>query len=392
METRNKHSAYGQALGYIYQFDRATYRLLSSSISVVAVGIEHVDDVSVHFEDGQTIREQDKLTTVAKYSPLSDKSIALWKTLHIWAEEFGANPSLMDITEFHLITNGKVSDESIASRLGRATEMEDCIKIAEELTSKANNLRENLAGYGKTISNLSIESLARIISRIFVFDNVSPKFGGDLAAIQSLRYFSDIEKISIFDQACGWVKRKIMYLVENNLPLTIIKEDFDREVRALIRRIKVAPLTSLIVSPVLDPNLQDFEVAGFVEQLDWIESDETLIREAIIHYIQARDTRIKWTDGDVVSEESLDMYFEDLISRWRRVQRQTARRSWATLEIQGQECLDATLSEDTILDGEPMPKAISCGNFHVLADFTPNKQPTIGWHPKFMELASKKKR
>jgi len=183
-----------------------------------------------------------------------------------------------------------------------------------------------------------------------------------------------------------------MYLVENNLPLTIIKEDFDREVRALIRRIKVAPLTSLIASPVLDPNLQDFEIAGFVEQLDWIESDETLIREAIIHYIQARDTRIKWTDGDVVSEESLDMYFEDLISRWRRVQRQTARRSWATLEIQGQECLDATLSEDTILDGEPMPKAISCGNFHVLADFAPNKQPTIGWHPKFMELANKKKR
>jgi len=178
METRNKHSAYGQALGYIYQFDRATYRLLSSGISVVAVGIEHVDDVSVHFEDGQTIREQDKLTTVAKYSPLSDNSIALWKTLHIWAEEFGANLSLLDITEFHLITNGKVSDESIASRLGRAIEMEDCIKIAEELTSKANNLRENLAGYGKTISNLSIESLARIISRIFVFDNVSPKFGG----------------------------------------------------------------------------------------------------------------------------------------------------------------------------------------------------------------------
>jgi hypothetical protein len=57
--------------------------------------------------------------------------------------------------------------------------------------------------------------------------------------------------------------------------------------------------------------------------------------------------------------------------------------------IEGQERLDATLAENTVLSGEQMPKAITCGNFHALADFKDGTPPTIGWHPAFESLAAK---
>jgi hypothetical protein len=50
-----------------------------------------------------------------------------------------------------------------------------------------------------------------------------------------------------------------------------------------------------------------------------------------------------------------------------------------------------TLSEDTALDGQQMPKAITCGSFHALANFDALSDPRIGWHPEFEELAKTSK-
>jgi hypothetical protein len=117
------HSASGQALGYVYQFDRATYRLFQSGIDVVEIGVEYIDDVSVHFHDGKETREQNK-STVNSGSPLSDRSVALWKTLHIWAETILAIPSLLNTTEFHLVTNGSLSSKCLARRINDAIDEE----------------------------------------------------------------------------------------------------------------------------------------------------------------------------------------------------------------------------------------------------------------------------
>jgi hypothetical protein len=34
-----------------------------------------------------------------------------------------------------------------------------------------------------------------------------------------------------------------------------------------------------------------------------------------------------------------------------------------------------------------MPKAITCGSFHALADFDAKTDPEIGWHPEFEKMA-----
>lgn len=117
--SHSEHTAVGQALGYAYQFDRATYRLLEANNAVVSVGLEHVDDVSVHRTDSTSIREQDKATTIVDGRSLTDRSVALWKTLAIWADAVLADSAALALTEFHLVTNGEVTPDSLAARISR---------------------------------------------------------------------------------------------------------------------------------------------------------------------------------------------------------------------------------------------------------------------------------
>ncbi len=133
----SEHTAVGQALGYAYQFDRATYRLLEADNAVVSVGLEHIDDVSVHRADSTSIREQNKATTNDDGRPLTDRSVAVWKTLAIWAEAVLADPGLLGSTEFHLVTNGEVAPDSLAARIHAAKSAIETEVVATELLTMA---------------------------------------------------------------------------------------------------------------------------------------------------------------------------------------------------------------------------------------------------------------
>lgn len=382
------HVAPGQALGYIYQFDRATFQLLNSDVSVVEVGIEDIDDVSLHRADGTQIREQDKSVT-DNYNPLTDRSVALWKTLHIWANDILIDPNILKTTEFHIVTNGKVSENCLAAQIHTAKTPEQTSKIAQQIHTMANSLRDNLADYGSTINNLSNELLMEFLSRIYVFDSVSSSFGGSLDDIQSLRYFTPEIRVQIFDLASGWIKRQIRNSVETNIRPKIVKVEFDKEITSLIRKFQIAPLLLMSQPQPSDTVINEHKARGFVQQLDWIESDELTIRNAVIHYIYAKNTRTNWTDAALVSETSLSAYEEDLVTRWNLARQRVSRRNISSQVSQGQECMDETLKEETYVDNEHMPKQFTCGSFHALADFKEEIPPRIGWHPDFLNLSNR---
>jgi hypothetical protein len=96
---------------------------------------------------------------------------------------------------------------------------------------------------------------------------------------------------------------------------------------------------------------------------------------------------VKWTDADAISEASLIAYEEDLKMRWMLQVRRQTHRTYPSAVAQGQDRLTETLSQESVLDGQPMPKAITCGSFHALADFKAGTDPEIGWHPEFEDLA-----
>lgn len=380
------HSALGQALGYVYQFDRATYRLFESGVDVVEIGIEDIDDVSVHLANGNGIREQDK-STVNAGSPLSDRSVALWKTIHIWAESVISSPNILKTTEFHLVTTGALPSNCLANRINEANDAKLAKVICDELRGIIPSLRDDLIPFGSTISNLSDKQLSSLIRKISIFDKVSSKYGGDLENLQALRVFEIGMKIGLFDQMNGWVRRKIRGLVESGQQPRITRLDFDKELQGQFRKVTVARLSAIIEPFDMDVDISEYESHGFVKQLDWIDVDEDLIREAILNFLHAQDTRMKWQDNHTVSETTLLQYENDLKKCWETASRRAYRQSFPSDDIKGQECLDLTIEQNTYIHNEVMPKSISCGNFHTMAHFSEEEEPLIGWHPSFKSLS-----
>jgi hypothetical protein len=386
----SNHTAIGQALGYNYQFERATYHLLEAGSAVVSIAVEHVDDVSVHRDDGTVIREQDK-ATILSCQMLTDRSVALWKTIAIWAEAVTANPDMLMTTEFHLVTNGKVGPKTLAARINAAKSPSEAKSVASELQDAAMRLRDGLQPFAAVVRNTPVEIFASLVERVFVLDNVSASFGGNLQQLQALRLLGELQRIAVFDNAAGYVRRSVLAAAQEGRPTIIDRQAFDRELKALFRRVSVAPLSVVFdaEASVVDP--ANYQSHGFFQQLDWIDTDVSFARQCVIHFVQAHAARVKWTDAEAVSEASLRDYEEDLKTRWLlHVQRQSTR-SYSSTIAQGQERLVDTLSEDSVLDGQPMPKAITCGSFHALANFDEQTEPKIGWHPEFKKMAKTSK-
>jgi hypothetical protein len=362
--------------------------LLLADRNVVSVGVEHTDDVSETRRDGSIVREQDK-ATVRSVDPLTDNSVALWKTLGIWAGEVADDPALLDICEFHLVTNAVIAKGGLANRLHTAKTPETTAEAAKVLLAQVEKLRDDLKPFGEALAGLGEKSVARLVEHVFVFDATSAHYAGDLEAVPALRLLAPLARQIVFDGAVAFVKRSVLKRAVADEPSVVERAAFDREMRALVRHVQVAPLgiaTSSNAAPS-EGELSDARSLGFVQQLDWVEAEPDFIRECYIHYAQARAARLSWTESGDVSEAALAGYREELRLRWRLVVRKEKRASFTSAVQQGQHRLDETLSEDSSLAGELLPKAITCGNFHALADFSDGSAPDIGWHPDFLDLA-----
>jgi hypothetical protein len=366
--------------------------LLAADRNVVSVGVEHTDDVSENRRDGTTVREQDK-ATIRSVDPLTDNSVALWKTLGTWASEVAEDPALLDTCEFHLVTNGVITQEGLASRLHAATTPETIAEATEALLGHVEELRDDLKPFGEVLAALGEKSVARLVEHIFVCDATSAHYSGALEDVPALRLLAPHARRMVFDGAVAFVKRTVLERAVANEPSVVDRADFDREMRALVRHVQVAPL-AIAINPKAAPSEGELSAArslGFVRQLDWVESEPDFIRECYIHYTQARAARLSWTESGDVSEAALSAYEDELRLRWRLIVRKEKRTAFASAVQQGQHRLDETLSEDTALAGEPLPKAITCGNLHALADFAEGAAPEIGWHPDFLDLAKDSK-
>lgn len=381
------HSAAEQALGFSYQFDRAVFRLLTSDISVVEVGIEYLDDVSQTSLDGTVIREQDKTSASRKY-PLSDRSEALWKTLKIWCNAVRDDSNILDKTIFHLVTNGRVSIGSLVHKIHEVRNLESSKLLAQEIRLMATDLREDLQKHGKDILLLEESLLSKLLLKIEVFDEVSQMYGGDIEEIHALRYYPSPINTSIFDQARGWVIRRMIEAVENRKQPRINRIHFDQEMQSILRRVQLAPYSMMIV-PV-DPNLdvEEYKDSGFVQQLNWIELNESRIKNEIINYVQARDTRQSWSEG-VVSEGELLAYQGDLYDKWLALSEDPELSFYPTKELKGQKLLSNTMLQTTYINSQQVPTAFTAGCYHALADYSIGYLPKLGWHPEFKQKVLK---
>jgi hypothetical protein len=170
--------------------------------------------------------------------------------------------------------------------------------VAKELKQMAEaGLRVELEPFAAAVNKIQLGLLSALVGKIFVCDKVSASFGGDLEKLQSLRYFSKMQREAVFNNASAWVRRQVLDAAMGGNPTLIDREAFDREVRALSRRVSVAPLACIFEpqDSAVDP--ANYNSYGFVQQLDWVDSDPSFVRECVVHYVKAQSARVRWTDS-----------------------------------------------------------------------------------------------
>ena len=133
------HNAAVQMLGYLYQVRYALNLLMSSDDPSYQISIEKFDDIAFDKEGTPVQLIQAKHHTTP--ASLTDVSTDLWRTLNVWFDAISADISLLNHTDFVIITTASVPDNSAAEAIQNQKYQKayDRLKAAaEDSTNKTN--------------------------------------------------------------------------------------------------------------------------------------------------------------------------------------------------------------------------------------------------------------
>lgn len=153
--------------GFGYQFERALYRIFHSNHQGALFGIETADDVEEVIPTATgtiSIQEQDKLTLAAK-NPLQDSSRNLWNTFKNWLDKLEQSQWNHQELLFLLVTNGSVSQGSLAHRLSTASSPESVAAVICHLRTQALTMTGAVGEIAAKVTAFDDESLAYVITR-----------------------------------------------------------------------------------------------------------------------------------------------------------------------------------------------------------------------------------
>ncbi len=132
-----KHAAPGPYLGFALQPVRLCFHLLTCPAKA-NVSLEYLDDVAIHYADGNVLLEQTK--SALKKNPLTDWSDELWKTIANWIDGIESGKLTLSKSRFQLyVTPPHLGDW--AQALSDATTATDAENVLLAITGKHKKLK-----------------------------------------------------------------------------------------------------------------------------------------------------------------------------------------------------------------------------------------------------------
>ena len=388
-------SASGQALGYLFQFERALYWLSAPEIDYVS--IETDDDVVAQLKSGQAIEniyEQDKNIS-GTANPFSNSNINLWKTLAIWLElKKNRNTSK---TRFVLATNKRINKNCTIYKLHQANfisnyklSIENLTEFYDDLFASGINSKGKVKEYYNLItSKYSKTEIVDLLSKVVlsVGDYANNKVDFRDSIKQNLRIGSDVPFNAIYDKLLGYIISKVIEQwtagqdsILYSSHLLNLKDLFVKE--TLERPFLESAISAL---PVLENERFENKEKDFIKQLSLLDLDDNEYIEAIDDYLRATKERDRWAENNSIpTQEDIRLFDKELEKNWKRtfdkhlINRKTQPELTdgdvgSLIYINTLDCKGFTLSGYPVLQSYT-----TCGGFHILSN-----KFTIGWHPNW---------
>lgn len=375
-------------LGYLYQCRLALLYTLRKTKREpgIQVAIERFDDVT--FDEGYTpaerIQAKHKLNGSAS---LSDRSVDLWKTLRIWAEDMLKGELTPETTILSLITTAQASPGSAASYL-RVNDRNELIAL--DLLLEASHAQApaagNSAGYA-AFNALPQADSKRLIHSIVVMD-AAPQISGVREEINDEVFYAVNPKhlTGFVDRLEGWWFKRVIGHLSKASQDPILGQEVEAEIEYIREQYQAENLTiDFFEAEPTGGVHESSDRRVFVEQLRLIVLSNPRIADAIRDYYRAFQQRSLWLREDQLVIDELDRYEERLIDEWRRYRDRLLEDLGDNSEETEKVQLGKRLFNWMHFDAD-IPIRQKCrepyvqrGSFHILAD-----DQKVGWHPDFL--------
>ncbi|MBE0459910.1 MULTISPECIES: ABC-three component system protein [Pseudoalteromonas] len=379
----SNHQAGFAKLGYLYQIRYALYRAIEDT-EAYYVKLEALDDVEVKKKDEHELFQ---LKHHINKDNLNDKSVDLWKTIGIWAEQILKGNVSHEGLKYYLATTSTITENSIASLLtknGRdeAEALRMLDKAADEIKNK--KLLKSISNYLKLSpkqKKVMCESMIIIANE----DNSEEIVGKIKNRLELTVQSTFID--SLYEKLEGWwFNNVIAFLLGRK----------DKLWRNEVVQ-KVLDLSYEYHPDTLPIDFEDLEMSNnekegflgyqFVKQLELVGVGTERIHNAILDYYRAYNQRTKWVVDDLSIDYDISNYERRLKDDWTRFRlsvideledaeekeiKKAGRKIFNWVETQADIRIRRKVSQ----------RFIMVGSYHILANKTP---PSLGWHPDFVE-------
>ena len=307
------HNAPGQMLGYLYQVRFALNLLLESDEPNYQISLEKFDDISFD-RDGTPIQLIQAKHHTSPAS-LNDSSTDLWRTLNVWFDAITNDYSLLDHTDFVIITTAVAPDNSVAELIQKKNYQEALDRLKEVANDSSN--KANLRFYSK-FRRIDYSILLRLVKRIRILSSTNDIVEVEKDIQKQIRYSCKPEHVLMATERIeGWWFQECVKALSSTNPTITTQRQLHAKVYEITRQygddnlpIEFWDLDE-VEEEVLDPKDRIF-----LEQLRLIQFHSRMLRIALQDYYKASKQRSSWLRQGLVYANELDTYEHQLKDAW----------------------------------------------------------------------------
>lgn len=381
VKQKAKGSAAGQYLGFALQEVRLFYHLLTCPPDA-DVGLEYVDDVSVHIGD-QTVRAEQCKSSLSG-NPISNWSPEFWKTLANWLDNIESGHLQPETTAFQMyvvpIKNAGFAGH--LSSLSTDAEIDTALADIDKRYKKLTKIPACEDFYLK-VFNADRDTVRNVIRNFTLLNFDTDPFASIYAHLDATLRPAIME--AAVKYGIGDAKRFIDEAIRaGNHPL-LRASDFRKRFHAFIsahdnerflHSLSETPSDEIIETTLLSSPY-------FVRQLELIEAGIGEKTRATSDFLRSTSDRTHWAEAGLVFENSMNDYDSALLRRHQNLKTEVGlAHASLTEKKQGHLLYVKCCNSSNIpLEGRVVPEHFLPGSLNQLSD-----RREIGWHPDFDKL------
>ena len=378
------HNVSGQLLGYLYQVRFALNLLLESDDPNYQISLEKFDDIAFDREGTPIQLIQAKHHTAP--ASLTDSSTDLWRTLNVWLDAITSDYSLLDHTDFVIITTATAPNNSAAKLIQQGFYNDALMKLKEAKNASKNHA--NSSFYLK-FNSTDDSILLRLVKRIRIVSSASNVVDVEKRIQKQIRIACKPEHVSMATERIeGWWLHECVKALCSTDPIITTQRQLYAKVYEITRQYgdDNLPIEFWDLDEVEEAEL-DPKDRIFLEQLRLIQYNSRTLRIAIQDYYRASMQRSSWLRQGLIYADELDTYEHRLKDAWEHAFADMEE----DLEVYGNPTEEEKIKAGKALYRKVMDKDIRIrtgvnaeyvmqGTYHHLAN-----KLKIGWHVDFFE-------